>query len=43
MSFGPGRLFGTFDLTRKGDLDQMIQALSTMKTLLKSDDDGAAN
>ena len=43
MSFGPGRLFGTFDLTRKDDLDQMIQALNTMKTLLKSDDDGAAN
>jgi len=41
MSFGPGRIRGTCDLTRIADADEMIRAINTMKTLLKSDDEAA--
>jgi hypothetical protein len=43
MSFGLGRLHGTFDLTTAVQAEEMIRAIETMKALLKPSDDEAAN
>jgi hypothetical protein len=41
MSFGPGRISGTFDLTRADEADEMIKMINAMKVFLKSCDEAA--
>lgn len=39
MSFGPGRLRGTFDLTKTEEADEMIRMITAMKVFLKDEAD----
>ncbi|MHC2667324.1 hypothetical protein ACMA5K_20470 [Bradyrhizobium diazoefficiens] len=43
MAFGPGRLWGSFDLSSQEQADEMIRAISAMKALLKEKEDAPEN
>ncbi|MGY3588173.1 hypothetical protein ACVIGB_002868 [Bradyrhizobium sp. USDA 4341] len=43
MTMGPGRIWGTFDLSRQDEADEVIRALTAMKAFLKPNDEEAAN
>jgi hypothetical protein len=38
MEFGPGRISGSFDLTKQSEAEEMIKMINVMKTFLRKDD-----